>query len=57
MFEVDGGCSSPMVVVQKTNQHVKGREFGLRTGATSRIRSAYLRDPDLDLIENSELVG
>ena len=27
----------------------------LRTGATSRIRSVYLRDPDLNLIEISEL--
>jgi catechol 2,3-dioxygenase-like lactoylglutathione lyase family enzyme len=29
----------------------------LRTGATSRIRSVYLRDPDLNLIEISELVA
>ena len=29
----------------------------LRTGATSRIRSVYLRDPDLNLIEISELVS
>lgn len=28
----------------------------LRTGATSKIRSVYLRDPDLNLIEVSELV-
>ena len=28
----------------------------MRTGATSRIRSVYLRDPDLNLIEISELV-
>jgi len=28
----------------------------LRTGATSRIRSIYLRDPDLNLIEVSETV-
>ncbi|MFO1221187.1 MAG: VOC family protein [Burkholderiaceae bacterium] len=27
----------------------------MRTGATSRIRSVYLRDPDLNLIEISEL--
>jgi catechol 2,3-dioxygenase-like lactoylglutathione lyase family enzyme len=27
----------------------------LRTGATARIRSVYLRDPDLNLIEISEL--
>ena len=28
----------------------------MRTGATQRIRSVYVRDPDLNLIEISELV-
>ncbi|MEJ8851772.1 VOC family protein [Variovorax rhizosphaerae] len=29
----------------------------MRTGATSRIRSVYLRDPDLNLIEISEVAS
>ena len=29
----------------------------LRTGAVSRLRSVYVRDPDLNLIEISELVA
>ena len=29
----------------------------MRTGATSRIRSVYVRDPDLNLIEISELAA
>lgn len=29
----------------------------MRTGAVSRIRSVYVRDPDLNLIEISELKG
>ncbi|MBX3591095.1 MAG: VOC family protein [Burkholderiaceae bacterium] len=29
----------------------------MRTGATSQLRSIYLRDPDLNLIEISELVA
>ena len=29
---------------------------GLRAGATQQIRSMYVRDPDLNLVEISELV-
>ena len=29
----------------------------MRTGATQTIRSAYVRDPDLNLIEISEFAG
>ena len=39
---------------QKGAEIVEGP--AMRTGATSRIRSVYLRDPDLNLIEISELM-
>jgi catechol 2,3-dioxygenase-like lactoylglutathione lyase family enzyme len=46
-------------VIQRLSAHHVTIEEGpvMRTGATSRIRSVYVRDPDLNLIEISELVA
>ncbi|AOB30953.1 lactoylglutathione lyase [Bordetella sp. H567] len=45
-------------VIARLREHQVAIEQGpvMRTGATSRIRSVYVRDPDLNLIEISELV-
>jgi catechol 2,3-dioxygenase-like lactoylglutathione lyase family enzyme len=46
-------------VIARLNEHGVVIEQGpvMRTGATSRIRSVYVRDPDLNLIEISELAA
>lgn len=45
-------------VIAKLNQHnikiIEGPVF--KTGAVSKLRSVYMRDPDLNLIEISEFV-
>ena len=46
------------VIVRLRAAHVAIVEGpALRTGATSKIRSVYVRDPDLNLVEISELVA
>lgn len=46
-------------VIARLREHQVAIEQGpvMRTGATSRIRSVYVRDPDLNLIEISELAA
>ena len=46
-------------VIAKLNQEKWPIEEGpvMRTGAVYKIRSIYLRDPDQNLIEISELIG
>lgn len=52
-------ASKPLdAVIARLNAHQVSIVDGpvMRTGAVSRIRSVYLRDPDLNLIEISELM-
>jgi catechol 2,3-dioxygenase-like lactoylglutathione lyase family enzyme len=50
-----GGAPLDVVVARLRSAGVPIHEGPvLRTGATARIRSVYVRDPDLNLIEISE---
>lgn len=56
-------CFIATVPLEQVIQHLSAEKWPIvegpviRTGATQKIRSIYVRDPDLNLIEISELLG
>ena len=55
-------CFIASIPLEQVIERLKGERWPvvegpvMRTGATQKIRSVYVRDPDLNLIEISELV-
>lgn len=55
-FIVTGALDAVIARLKAMNIHIVEGPV-LRTGATSKLRSVYVRDPDLNLIELSEPVS